>query len=554
MVRTKKQIKNSGATFTPNMLADYLATLIYENVTGEDSLSILDPSCGEGALLCAAQRVFGERLTDYVGFDTDVEYLKKANIQLQSHNILATLHNDDFLSSVSLPDDIFESNVNNSVDIVIANPPYVRTQNLGAEKSQLIAKKFNLSGRVDLYYPFIIGITQALKSDGILGVITSNKYLSNKSGADIREFLRRNYDILSVIDLGDTKLFDAAVLPAILIGKKKKVQNQFTKECNCLQIYETQPTASHSVLNTVYDVLLKKESGIYRVGDIFYKLKVGKICFPNELNGCWEFTDDADLEWINNIRNNTAFYIGDKFKVRVGVKSCADNVFLNTGWDSEEFVPEDVLMRKMISQDNIRRWRCDIESCPKVLYPHYENSGKKAVFDIEDFPNAKHYLESHKEQLSSREYLINAGRNWYEFWVPQDPRNWKYPKVVFPDISTSARFSYDDTGAIVNGNCYWISSESLQDLNLLLLIEGVANSDLMEKYHSLCFNNKLYSGRKRFLTQYIEKYPIPDPDNKYSKQIVSLVKIINITTNDKDICELEAKINSLVCKAFGVSE
>ena len=76
----------------------------------------------------------------------------------------------------------------------------------------------------------------------------------------------------------------------------------------------------------------------------------------------------------------------------------------------------------------------------------------------------------------------------------------------------------------------------------------------MEKYHSLCFNNKLYSGRKRFLTQYIEKYPIPDPDNKYSKQIVSLVKIINITTNDKDICELEAKINSLVCKAFGVSE
>ena len=52
-------------------------------------------------------------------------------------------------------------------------------------------------------------------------MITSNRYISTKSGGDIRKFLLDNYDIIEIIDLGDTKLFNAAVLPAIFIGKKK---------------------------------------------------------------------------------------------------------------------------------------------------------------------------------------------------------------------------------------------------------------------------------------------------------------------------------------------
>ena len=552
MARTKKQIKDSGATFTPHLLADYLARLISEHIKEGTSLSVLDPSCGEGALLCAAHRIMGNIITEYVGYDTDAEYLEKSDILLQSHDILASLHNEDFLSSVSLPGELFESPINDSTDIVIANPPYVRTQHLGTKIAQIIAKKFNLSGRVDLYYPFIIGMTQALKSGGILGVITSNRYISNKSGADIREFLRRNYDILSVVDLGDTKLFNAAVLPAIFIGRKKTDPTQSTKNCHCLQVYKTEPITPCKFAESIYDVLTCQEPGIYCVGDNCYELKEGKIHFPDDIKGCWEFTDDADQEWINTIRNSTAFYVGDKFKVKVGIKSCADNVFLNGNWDAEDSIPEDVLMRKMISQDNIVRWRCDIDSCAKVLYPHYEHEGKKAVFDIEKFPLAKQYLQKHQKQLSSREYLIKAGRNWYELWVPQDARLWKYPKIVFPDISVSARFSYDDTGAIVNGNCYWITSESKEDINLLLLIEGVANSELMERYHSLCFNNKLYSGRKRYLSQYIEKYPIPNPNSVYSKEIIALVKELNASNSDDNIYGLESKINSLVYQAFGV--
>jgi hypothetical protein len=149
------------------------------------------------------------------------------------------------------------------------------------------------------------------------------------------------------------------------------------------------------------------------------------------------------------------------------------------------------------------------------------------VFDLAKYPQAAQYLNQHRNQLESRDYLIQAGRKWYEMWVPQNPELWKYPKLVFPDISVEARFSYDESGAIVNGNCYWIVSQSEDEKDLLLLIQGVANSSLMAQYHDLCFNNKLYSGRRRYLSQYIEKYPVPDPENHFSKRIVEIVKELN---------------------------
>ena len=45
-------VKNSGATFTPTALADFLSEKIltyYEKLS--DHATVLDPACGDGALL-----------------------------------------------------------------------------------------------------------------------------------------------------------------------------------------------------------------------------------------------------------------------------------------------------------------------------------------------------------------------------------------------------------------------------------------------------------------------------------------------------------------------
>jgi hypothetical protein len=238
--------------------------------------------------------------------------------------------------------------------------------------------------------------------------------------------------------------------------------------------------------------------------------------------------------------------------VRVGIKSCADKIFINGLWNREKIVVEDELLSPLISQENIDTWRIDRSTMPLILYPHYSMDGKRMVYDINCFPQARKYLESHREELEKREYLLKANRAWYEYWVPQNPALWSLPKVVFPDISLYPRFCYDESGAVVNGNCYWMCATTETERQLLLLVEGVCNSDVMVKYHDLCFNNKLYSGRRRYLSQYIEKYPVPDPNSNIAKEIVIVVDSINKETNPQTRDSYVKCLNDLVRQAFGL--
>ncbi|MDR1760499.1 MAG: N-6 DNA methylase [Fibrobacter sp.] len=555
-------IKNSGATFTPTALADFLSDKILRYFDGfPEKCTILDPACGDGALLTSiAKKINNTFDFELRGYETNIEYLIEAknNLSLYLSENQYEINHCDFLE-VAMPraNDLFFTCSNHEfTDVVIANPPYVRTQILGAEKSQQIAKTYNLKGKIDLYYPFLIGMTNALKKGGIIGVITSNRYLTTKSGAEIRKFLIENYDILEVIDLGDSKLFDAAVLPAILIGRKKTSKRQLSTPCHFTKIYEEFQLSKNgniSKIHSVYDILKQENSALYTVDDgRVFNYSVGLLKHSHIKTDIWQMTNDDENKWIEQIQKNTAFYIGDKFKVRIGIKSCADNVFLNENWGKEFISSEKKLFRPLISRENIERWTCSTGEYSKVLYPHYSANGKRAVYDLSQFPKAEQYLNKHRKQLEARDYVIQAGRRWYEMWVPQNPELWKFPKLIFPDISVGALFSYDESGAIVNGNCYWIVAQIDNEKELLLLIQGVANSSLMAQYHDLCFNNKLYSGRRRYLSQYIEKYPIPDPSSVFSKRIIEIVKLLNDKCSLKK--ELEKELNDCVNKAFGFTD
>ena len=531
------EIKKTGATFTPQALAEFLAQKLVSYLNFDTGLVALDPACGDGALLSAIQNRLPIDALRLIGYDTNAAYLQQAEkVLCQTKNV--ALHQEDFLSVCSGQTDLFSGvTLSEFADIVIANPPYVRTQILGAERAQQLSRLYNLSGRIDLYFPFIIAMTNALKKGGLIGVITSNRYLCTKSGTDIRKFLLEHYDILDIIDLGDTKLFDAAVLPAIFIGWKKMSK-----------------TAKYPVIDSVYDVLNKDVSGLYNVGGHIYDYKSGLLKHATDKTAIWQMSTEDENEWIDTVNSNTKFRIGDRFKVRVGIKSCADRIFIDGLWNKEGMVIENELLSPLISQENIDAWQIDHSTMPLVLYPHYSIGGKRMVYDIDRFPNARKYLENHREELEKREYLLKANRTWYEYWVPQNPALWSLPKVVFPDISLYPRFCYDESGALVNGNCYWMCANTESERQLLLLIEGVCNSDVMVKYHDLCFNNKLYSGRRRYISQYIEQYPIPNPDSSIAKEIVNVVDSINREADSTTRNSSIKRLNVLVREAFGLRD
>lgn len=227
------------------------------------SIKVIDPACGSGAFLIAAYDYLkkeldeiNDRIADLKGrtqelFDGDEmydaslenEYLIKClyGVDLNPESVeisklslwLRTLTKDKPLTN--LDDNIKSGNsitefdfqeefsevfAKGGFDVVIGNPPYVRQERLKDIKTILEEKYATYIGTADLYcYFYELGI-QLLKTGGVLGYITSNKWLRINYGKNIRKMLNEYY-IIEIEDHGKVKMFvDAGVETNVIIVKK----------------------------------------------------------------------------------------------------------------------------------------------------------------------------------------------------------------------------------------------------------------------------------------------------------------------------------------------
>lgn len=546
-VKPFTQAKANGVHYTPHDLAAFLAEQTVGALKQTDGpLRILDPACGDGELLeaffNATPVAFRSRLI-LEGFETDPKAWRRARRRLAGADACKTcLINGDFLSE--------RTGDEMTYDVVIANPPYVRTQVLGAAAAQRLAARFGLSGRVDLYHAFTIGMARVLKPAGVLGLLTSNRFLTIKSGSTLRRLLRDEFELLAIHDLGDTRLFTAAVLPAILIARKGKEERAVRTTFD--RIYH-QSSNGDSITRdelTVLDALRDRQvSGVINTVDGLFRIQRGTLAIDDDH---WTLTTAEAARWLKTVRSHQAATFGEMGQVRVGIKTTADDVFIRDDWDElpTRMSPESRLLRPLLTHVEASRWVARAGSTKKVLYPHEIANGRRVAVDLKEHPRAAAYLKSNRAQLSRRHYLIDSGRKWYEIWVPHQPHDWSRPKIVCPDISESSRFFLDTSGAVVNGDCYWITLKPDSDPDWLWLILAVANSSFTTEYYDAVFHNKLYAGRRRFMTQYVMRFPLPDVRSKLGMEIVERTQML-VASRGRDQV-LEHDLDELVWKAFGL--
>lgn len=536
--------KENGVVYTPTKMANYLANEIYKNWKGNtaNNICILDPAVGQGELLIAMVQLLsanGIKNISAVGYETDrqvaINTQKKLELLFPDLNIEVRI--GDFLEAVEL-------NAVGKYDFVIANPPYVRTQILGSERAQQIAEKLSLSGRIDIYYAFLIYTKNVLKSDGVAGYITSNKFLTIKSGNALRNFMLQNYQLHRITDLGDTKLFSASVLPCIIVFSNGKTEKR--DSVSYTSVYEKSNCELKKRISDIFDAIY--DSGVFQTedGKTFY-FQQG-ILQSTDDGALWNILSDEIMHWLEKVEQNTWCHFFDIGKIRVGIKTTADNVFIGNDWSGSKENIE--LLRPLITHRNAGQILPNKTEQWKVLYTHTVENGKRVAYDIEKYPITKKYLLSHYDQLSKRTYVQKAKRNWYEIWVPQNPDSWKDKKIVFRDISEHPQFWLDDTGAIVNGDCYWIDiKENISD-DILYLALAITNSHFIEKYYDVKFNTKLYSGKRRYMTQYVEQFPIPYYGSKLAQEAISIVKKIIAESNEDNASSDYKRLNDIVDKLF----
>jgi adenine-specific DNA-methyltransferase len=557
--RAADRVKKEGIHYTPPSLAAFLADVTVRAVGNvEGALRVLDPACGDGGLLVAIVNTLPSRVRRSLtveGYETDAEELAKAGASLSQLGIgNVILHNRDFLleEGIGNPNEsggLFDKGSMGQYDLVIANPPYVRTQVMGAKKSQALARRFGLTGRVDLSHAFAAAIASVLRPGGVVGLLTSNRFLTIKSGASLREIFRSQFDVEAVYDLGDTKLFSAAVLPVIVVARKGTTQTPCRSEFH--RVYErrngTEPAAAHR--ESILIALRESElSGLVETPAGAYQIERGKLSIQSEN---WTLSNRETSAWLKAVAGRQAAKFGDLAKVRVGIKSTADEVFVRDDWQSfpEETRPEAAVLRPLLTHHEAARW-LPSSAVRQVIYPHVMKDGKRTAIKLREYPKAAAYFERHKARLSRRSYVIDGGRKWYEIWVPHNPLDWSKPKIAYPDISEHPKFFFDASGAVIQGDCYWITLNDQVDANWLLLMLAVANSTFITKYYDAVFHNKLYAGRRRFMTQYVEKFPLPDLGN--SLRIVENVS--KLLREPGRAVDMECEINRQVWEAFGLAQ
>ena len=86
--------------------------------------------------------------------------------------------------------------------------------------------------------------------------------------------------------------------------------------------------------------------------------------------------------------------------------------------------------------------------------------------------------------------------------------------------------------------------------DVVYLALAIANSRFIEKYYDVKFNTKLYSGKRRFMSQYVEQFPIPSYTTELAQEAIWIVKQIIAEKNNDVIPDYKEKVDCIVDKLF----
>jgi adenine-specific DNA-methyltransferase len=606
---SKQQRKLLGIHYTPDSVIDYIVRNTIVNYLKKNDfmalrqIKILDPACGSGLfllkafdLLCSLwQQQFGKLTANDIryilennlfGVDIEPKAIQEAKQQLEnkahSHGVkkvrLSLQQGDVLLNELThrqinlLSDNPKTFNwqenfitvfAQGGFDCIIGNPPYIRIQHVQPEERriQYVEQYQTARGQFDLGGLFIELGYDLLKPEGQIGYIVSNKLLTTQGAKALRTYILEHYNLIEMLDLTDTKLFKAAILPMILI-MEKQVSNSNPFLYTSIQEMRTPPN-TYIKVNDLFELLNqppKSRCEWIKWQQRYFQMEQFEIAKPTLNQSVWTFHAPYEHQLIEKLKKNALCTLGDiSQKISVGLKTTADNVFIKPmtlDFINQNHLESNVVF-PLLESHNVSKWHCHWQETRDlyVLYPYHYQNNKLLPIDLNLYPNTQQYLLSHKKQLEARAYLKKSGRQWYEIWVHQSPADFKALKIITPDISTHNCFALDNKGFFVNGTCFYILLKEVS-IEHYLLVLSLLNSSVLEFFHKVTSGNTLYSKRFRYWTSYLKSYPIPDFQKASSITIVD--KLITNTkkllqsTDKKEQEVLEKNNDQLVYRWFGL--
>ncbi len=494
---------------------DPLPNLDFKIVCG-DSLLGPDPNPALQGDLFTEQILssnLGNLKAEYMrAFDGNVKGAKKAEIERLHGELRETLGGVAVAEGVVdwriVFAEVFAARA--GFDVVIANPPYVRYEQIGSAKPMLAGLYPSVhQGRADILVYFFARAIELLSLGGLLAFITSNKYMRVGYGKKLRGFLAANLSINQVIDFGDLPVFTATSYPAVLVGRKGPVE-----EGHELRVADLAAPVRRELIDR--GLRVTPESMIRAVERLPDHLSChGHADYSQSfLRPSGWALEDPDLIRLFERLMNQGMPLGEYVdeRIHLGVITGLNQAFVISRDRRGELVDADPksaeIIKPWLRGRDIRRWTPDWAE----LYIIFTHRG----VDIDRYPAIREHLERHRTHLEQR--ATAHLYPWYQLQQPQEGifQEFDRPKIIWPEFARSVRFCLDTDGRYVNNKCYIMPIASMWILTVL-------NSPLIE--FLLCqIASSLRGGFLQLYYDYTSRLPIICPSPSLQRQLESVAR------------------------------
>jgi adenine-specific DNA-methyltransferase len=454
----------TGSFYTPPEVASLIVKKTLKYFEGDHTeAEILDLSVGTGNLMMA--------YLDLLNLDDDqskfraVSRLYACDIQWEPLivyvNRLLMLF-DDFPSDLSINvyhEDSLQIDLEQKFDIILGNPPYIGEKGnkelFRSLKITPFGKKYYES-KMDYHYYFLYKGFEMLKTNGVMGTITTNYHFTADGAVKLREYIKKFISYREIVNFSEQNLFKEA------LGQH-----------NVITITQLKKVDGEVIIQNFGDEFTVREDQLYS--------NSGYIQI---------YTGIEDYEILDKIKRCATFLLGDFFEIHQGIVSGADYLSRKKSemLSDESIQPGDgifILTDEEIDKNGLKDSLYLRKFYKNSDIDHYEIMGKseKHILYVDDRaelsqadPEYRH-LYRFRPLLEMRREVINGNRNWYALQWPRVEDIFRVEKIVVPHRNLQNRFALSLDSFYASADVYYIVSRStVFDLKVIC---AILNSKLM---------------------------------------------------------------------------
>lgn len=497
----RDRLEARGAVFTRLEVVEFILNLVgYTENQPLYSKRLLEPSFGGGQFLfpiikrlvaawrrakCAesALNVLGDAIRAVELHRKTFDSTHAAVVELLIHEGLSTKTAIALASRWLVQGDFLLASLEGEFDFVVGNPPYVRQEMIPSPLLAEYRSRYQtIYDRADLYIPFIERSLSLLAKGGCLGFICADRWMKNRYGGPLRNFVAEQFHLKIYVDMVDTPAFHSDVIayPAITVISREapgatRIAHCPTIDQSALEIMAKmlciQPFQNHEMVREIARVPNGAEPWLLGAADQMSLIRRLEQKFPRlEEVGC---------------------------KVGIGVATGADKAFIGNfdalDVESDRKLPL-VTTKDIVSGEVV--WRGQ-----GVINPFAESGG---LVNLRDYPRLRHYLETRRKVIANRHCAQKFPNNWYRTIDRINPALTQQPKLLIPDIKGEAHIVFETGRLYPHHNLYYVTSNEWE----LRALQAVMLSAVSRLFVAT-YSTKMHGGFLRFQAQYLRRICIP---------------------------------------------